>query len=60
MGDPTSSYATAGIVVGVSEALKPHHHHHHQVETPSVGILRVAFIILKVNSEWEEGRRSTS
>jgi hypothetical protein len=35
MGDPTSSYATAGIVLRVSGALKPHHHH--KVETPSVG-----------------------
>jgi hypothetical protein len=35
MGDPTSSYATAGIVLRVSGALKPHHHV--TVETPSVG-----------------------
>jgi hypothetical protein len=26
MGDPTSSYATAGIALRVSRALKPHHH----------------------------------
>jgi hypothetical protein len=26
MGDPTSSYATAGIALSVSGALKPHHH----------------------------------
>jgi hypothetical protein len=26
MGDPTSSYATAGIALRVSGALKPHHH----------------------------------
>jgi hypothetical protein len=36
MGAPTSSYATAGIALRVSEALKPHHHD--KVETPSVGI----------------------
>jgi hypothetical protein len=35
MGDPTSSYATAGIALMVSGALKPHHHD--KVETPSVG-----------------------
>jgi hypothetical protein len=34
MGAPTSSYATAGIALRVSEALKPHHHD--KVETPSV------------------------
>jgi hypothetical protein len=36
MGAPTSSYATAGIALRVSGALKPHHHD--KVETPSVGI----------------------
>jgi hypothetical protein len=35
MGDPTSSYATAGIVLRVSGALKPHHHD--KVDTPLVG-----------------------
>jgi hypothetical protein len=35
MGNPTSSYATAGIALGFSGALKPHHHD--EVETPSVG-----------------------
>jgi hypothetical protein len=35
MGDPTSSYATAGIALRVTGALKPHHHE--EVETPSVG-----------------------
>jgi hypothetical protein len=35
MGDPTSSYTTAGIALRVSAALKPHHHD--KVETPSVG-----------------------
>jgi hypothetical protein len=34
MGDPTSSYATAGIALRVSGALKPHHHD--KVKTPSV------------------------
>jgi hypothetical protein len=37
MGDPTNSYATAGIALRVSGALKPHHHV--KVETLSVGIL---------------------
>jgi hypothetical protein len=37
MDDPTSSYATAGIALRVSGALKPHHHD--KVETPLVGIL---------------------
>jgi hypothetical protein len=36
MGDPTSSYATAGIAHRASGALKPHHHD--KVETPSVGL----------------------
>jgi hypothetical protein len=36
MGDPTSGYATAGIALKVSGALKTHHHD--KVETPSVGI----------------------
>jgi hypothetical protein len=35
MGDPTSSYATDGIALKVSGALKSHHHN--KVETPSVG-----------------------
>jgi hypothetical protein len=35
MSDPTSSYATAGIALRVSGALKPHHHY--KVETPSGG-----------------------
>jgi hypothetical protein len=43
MGDPTSSYATAGIALGVSGALKPHHHD--KVETPSVGTFNSLFII---------------
>jgi hypothetical protein len=39
MGAPTSSYATTGIALRISGALKPHHHHHHhdKVETPLVG-----------------------
>jgi hypothetical protein len=35
MGDPTSTYAIAGIALMVSGALKPHHRD--KVETPSVG-----------------------
>jgi hypothetical protein len=35
MGASTSSYATAGIALRVSGALKPHHHD--KVETSSVG-----------------------
>jgi hypothetical protein len=35
MGNSTNSYATAGIALRVSGALKPHHHG--KVETPSVG-----------------------
>jgi hypothetical protein len=35
MGDPISSYATAGIALKVSGALKPHHHN--KVKTTSVG-----------------------
>jgi hypothetical protein len=34
IGDPTSSYATAGIARRVLGALKPHHHD--KVETPSL------------------------
>jgi hypothetical protein len=37
MGDPTSSYATAGIALRVSGALEPQHHD--KMETPSVGII---------------------
>jgi hypothetical protein len=33
IGDPTSSYATSGIALRVSGALKLHHHD--KVETPS-------------------------
>jgi hypothetical protein len=36
MGDPTSSYAIAGIALRVSGALKSHHHD--KVETSSVGL----------------------
>jgi hypothetical protein len=35
MGGPTSSYATAGISLRVTGALKPHHHD--KVEIPLVG-----------------------
>jgi hypothetical protein len=34
MADSTSSYATAGIALGISGALKPHHHD--KLEAPSV------------------------
>jgi hypothetical protein len=37
-GCPTSSYATAGIVLRVSGALKPHYHY--KVKTPSVGKMK--------------------
>jgi hypothetical protein len=36
MGDATSSYATSGIALRVSGALKPDHHD--KVETPSVRV----------------------
>jgi hypothetical protein len=39
MGALTSSYATAGIALMVSGALKLHHHD--KVETPSVGKMEV-------------------
>jgi hypothetical protein len=42
MGDPTSRYATAGVVLRVSGALKPHHHD--KVETQSVGIYIYIYI----------------
>jgi hypothetical protein len=35
MGDPTGSYATAGIALRFSGALKPNHHD--KVKTPLVG-----------------------
>jgi hypothetical protein len=49
MGDPTSSYATAGIALRVSEAPKPHHHdkwrHHRWGDkkgvAPKVGALQI-------------------
>jgi hypothetical protein len=37
MGHPTSSYATAGIALRVSGALKPHHHD--KLETSSLGLI---------------------
>jgi hypothetical protein len=49
MGCPTSSYATAGIALRVSGALKPHHYD--KVETPSVGITNV-YLILKMTVFW--------
>jgi hypothetical protein len=55
MGDPTSSYATAGIALRVSGALKPHHHD--KVETSSVGLISIwetqfefiCFVVLVIN-----------
>jgi hypothetical protein len=38
---PTSSYATAGIALRVSGALKPHHHD--KVETPSMLKIEIYF-----------------
>jgi hypothetical protein len=43
MGESTSSYATAGTALRISEALKPHHHD--KVETPLVGFYE--------NAVWE-------
>jgi hypothetical protein len=43
MGAPTSSYATAGIALRVSGALKLNHHD--KVETPLVGASKVAMKI---------------
>jgi hypothetical protein len=53
MGDPSSSYATAGIALRVSGALKPHHHD--KVETPSVGtyILLYKYLHTKTDSKCE-------
>jgi hypothetical protein len=44
MGDPPSSYATAGRALRVSGALKLHNHD--KVETPSVGILQTTVLII--------------
>jgi hypothetical protein len=46
-GGPTSSYATAGIVLRVSGALKPHHHD--KVEIPLVGY--IAGLLLRIISK---------
>jgi hypothetical protein len=43
MGDPTSSYATAGIALTVSGELKPHHHD--KVKALSVGWYRIRYTI---------------
>jgi hypothetical protein len=53
MGDPTSSYATAGIALRVSGALKPHHHD--KVETSSVGLYIVILITIFVLLSAEQG-----
>jgi hypothetical protein len=39
LGNPASSYATAGIVLRVAEALKPPHHV--KVETPSGRVIEI-------------------
>jgi hypothetical protein len=44
MGGSTSSYATAGIALRVSEALT---HHNDKVEIPSVGSYKPTFLILR-------------
>jgi hypothetical protein len=44
MGAPTSSYATAGITLRVSGALKPHHHDN--VETTPVGCITTQRFII--------------
>jgi hypothetical protein len=53
MSAPTSSYATAGIALRVSGALKPHHHD--KVETPSVGFFYCR--IMKILSLYKEVER---
>jgi hypothetical protein len=47
VGDPTSSYGTAGISLRVSGALKPHPHD--KVGTPSVGCI---IYTLHINSNY--------
>jgi hypothetical protein len=47
MGVPTSSYATAGIALRVSGALKPHHHD--KVEIPLVGLFIIQCSEIEVN-----------
>jgi hypothetical protein len=46
MGGSTSSYATAGIALRVSGALKPHHHD--TVEIPLVGINALNIILILI------------
>jgi hypothetical protein len=46
MGDPTSSYATAGIALRVSGVLK--RHHDDKVETPLVDIIIIIIIIINL------------
>jgi hypothetical protein len=58
MGDPTSSYATAGIALRVSGALKPYHHD--RVETQSVGLTTtLPFLSLPENGIGAEAWDST-
>jgi hypothetical protein len=49
MGDPTSSYAPAGIALRVSGALKPHHHD--QVGTHRWGYLQLSRFYLETETE---------
>jgi hypothetical protein len=49
MGAPTSSYATGGIALRVSGALKPHHHD--KVETTSVGFFKNPYTRIVPNSK---------
>jgi hypothetical protein len=52
MGAPTSSYATAGIALRVSGALRPHHHD--KLETPLVGF----FLVQKLNCQIREEKKN--
>jgi hypothetical protein len=58
MGTPTSSYATAGIALRVSGALKPHHHD--SVVTPSVGLYRIKKLKKRPRSNKKDCRAITS
>jgi hypothetical protein len=50
MCGPTSSYATVGIAIGVSGALRLHHHD--KVEILSVGIWNINTFIVVISSFW--------
>jgi hypothetical protein len=53
MGDPTSSYATAGIALRVSGALKPHRHD--KVKTRLVGNSALVNLIIRRSEIWATG-----